>query len=78
MKYNNFLFKIKNQKNVLKKELNKNIIKKKESIVIIAIKHNISPIKFNVTGKLRLLGKRNNNNPRNCVFIKKKLSKYLE
>jgi hypothetical protein len=78
MKYGNFLFKIKNQKNVLKKELNKNMIKKKESTDTIAIKHKISPMKLKVPGKLRLLSKKNNNNPRNCVFTKKKQSKYLE
>jgi hypothetical protein len=78
MKKGNFLFKIINQKNVLKKELNKNINTKKESTDTIAIKHKISPMKLKVPGKLRLLSKKNNNNPRNCVLKKKKQSKYLE
>ena len=54
------------------------MIKKKESTDTIAIKHKISPMKLKVPGKLRFASKKNNNNPRNCVFIKKKQSKYLE
>ena len=53
------------------------MIKKKESTDTIAIKHKISPMKLKVPGKLGLLGKKNSNNPRNCVFIRREQSKYL-